>query len=26
MGGNRIVVESPITDGRQSFGVYSCLN
>lgn len=26
MGGNRIVVESPITDGRQTFGVYSCLN
>lgn len=26
MGGNRIVVESPITDGRQSFGVYSCPN
>lgn len=24
MGGNRIVVESPITDGRQSFGVYRC--
>jgi len=24
MGGNRIVVETPITDGRQSFGVYSC--
>lgn len=26
MGGNRIVVESPIADGRQTFGVYSCLN
>jgi dihydroxyacetone kinase DhaKLM complex PTS-EIIA-like component DhaM len=26
MGGNRIVVESPITEGRQSFGVYSCAN
>ncbi len=24
MGGNRIVVETPITDGRQSFGVYRC--
>jgi len=24
MGGNRIVVESPITDGRQTFGVYHC--
>lgn len=24
MGGNRIVVETPITDGRQSFGVYLC--
>ncbi|MCB1666162.1 MAG: DUF4156 domain-containing protein [Pseudomonadales bacterium] len=24
MGGNRIVVESPITEGRQSFGVYRC--
>ncbi len=24
MGGNRIVVETPITDGSQSFGVYRC--
>lgn len=24
MGGNRIVVESPITEGQQSFGVYRC--
>lgn len=24
MGGNRIVVETPITDGRQTFGVYRC--
>jgi hypothetical protein len=24
MGGNRIVVETPIVDGRQSFGVYRC--
>lgn len=24
MGGNRIVVESPISEGKQSFGVYRC--
>lgn len=24
MGGDRIVVETPITDGRQTFGVYRC--
>lgn len=24
MGGNRIVAETPITDGRQTFGVYRC--
>lgn len=24
MGGNRIVVESPINEGKQSFGVYRC--
>ncbi|MDP1931857.1 MAG: DUF4156 domain-containing protein [Gammaproteobacteria bacterium] len=26
MGGNRIVTESPIVNGRQSFGVYRCGN
>ncbi len=26
MGGNRIVTESPIVDGRQTFGVYRCGN
>lgn len=26
MGGNRIVTESPINEGRQTFGVYRCGN
>ena len=24
MGGNRVVIESAIADGRQTFGIYSC--
>jgi len=24
MGGNRVVVESPISEGKQTFGVYRC--
>jgi len=24
MGGNRVVIESALSEGRQSFGVYSC--